>query len=323
MSSNQLWWKGPPWLALEPASWPRRKDINLDRELPSLGPPIVLRLSQPSDELGHSISTFSRLVRVFARVRRFISRAKGKTDVPVTLSLSLSELRSTTQMLLKHSQSTYYASEIHLLSKDSTVPKGNPLQALSPFIDQCGMLRVGGRLQNASLAESTRHPLILHSQSHIVKLLVRQRHRDMLHAGAATLMAALSTSYHIPRIKSLLRSVSRHCVECQRRSAQVSKHLMGQLPATRVHQAPVFSIVGVDFAGPFLIRRGYTRKPQVVKTYLCLFICFVTKATHIEVVSDMSTPSFLACLSRFVGRRGYPAHIYSTMAPILLEPSHC
>ncbi len=63
---------------------------------------------------------------------------------------------------------------------------------------------------------------------------------------------------------------------------------------------------------PFLITRGNPRKPTRVKAYAAVFICLATRAVHFEVCSDLSTDSFLACLRRFIGRRGCPAHhVYS------------
>ena len=62
---------------------------------------------------------------------------------------------------------------------------------------------------------------------------------------------------------------------------------MGQLPADRVRPAPPFQVIGLDFAGPFLCKRGNPRKPTLIKAYACLFIFFTTKAIHIELVSDM------------------------------------
>jgi len=35
------------------------------------------------------------------------------------------------------------------------------------------------------------------------------------------------------------------------------------------------------------------------------------KAIHLEIVTDLSTPAFLAALDRFVARRGLPSDIYS------------
>ncbi len=70
-------------------------------------------------------------------------------------------------------------------------------------------------------------------------------------------------------------------------------------------------ITGVDFAGPFIIRKGYTRKPVKIKSYACLFVCFTTKAVHIELAADLTTEGFMACIRRFCARRGKPAEIHS------------
>ncbi len=81
--------------------------------------------------------------------------------------------------------------------------------------------------------------------------------------------------------------------------------------------SPPFSIVGIDFAGPFTCKRGNPRKSTLIKTYACPFLCFVTKATHIELVSDLTSEAFLAALTRFTARRGCPSTILSVMVPIL------
>ena len=86
---------------------------------------------------------------------------------------------------------------------------------------------------------------------------------------------------------------------------------MGELPADRVRPACPFSTVGLDFAGPFILKLGHTRKPTLINAYVCVFVCFTTRACHLEVVSDLSTTAFLACLRRFVSWRGLPHHVYS------------
>jgi len=40
-------------------------------------------------------------------------------------------------------------------------------------------------------------------------------------------------------------------------------------------------------------------------------VCLTTKAVHFELVSDLTTPAFIAALRRFVSRRGYPSTIMS------------
>ena len=87
--------------------------------------------------------------------------------------------------------------------------------------------------------------------------------------------------------------------------------LMGKLPATRVSPSPPFTTTGIDYAGPLLLKRGYTRKPQIVKAYLAVFVCLSTKAVHLEVVSDLTTEAFLAALRRFISERGRPQAIHT------------
>lgn len=66
----------------------------------------------------------------------------------------------------------------------------------------------------------------------------------------------------------------------------------------------------MDYGGPFFIKDGI-RKNIFRKAYIAVFVCLSTKAVHIELVSSLAADAFLACLRRFVARRGIPANIYS------------
>jgi hypothetical protein len=96
--------------------------------------------------------------------------------------------------------------------------------------------------------------------------------------------------------------------------AMPASQLMGNLPSLRVNPAHPFLNCGVDYAGPFLIRQGGRQSKTKVKCYAALFICLITKAIHIELVSDLTTESFIAALCRFVARRGRSYNIYSDNA---------
>lgn len=86
---------------------------------------------------------------------------------------------------------------------------------------------------------------------------------------------------------------------------------MGILPQERTTFSRAFTNTGVDFSGPFDIKSYSGRGCRMSKGYVCLFVCFSTKAIHLEATSDLSTPSFLAAFARFVARRGCPKNIYS------------
>lgn len=86
---------------------------------------------------------------------------------------------------------------------------------------------------------------------------------------------------------------------------------MGQLPKERVTPDAVFNNVGLDYAGPVYLKQGSIRKPVIVKAYVCIFVSLSTKAVHIEAVSDLTSEAFLACLRRFISRRGKPTLLWS------------
>ena len=92
---------------------------------------------------------------------------------------------------------------------------------------------------------------------------------------------------------------------CRRISAKTQAPQMGKLPPEHVDQG---SKTGVDYAGPLLLKLGHTRKPTVVKAYICLFISL---AVHLEAASELTTKAFIATLRRFVSRRGCPSLIIS------------
>ena len=69
---------------------------------------------------------------------------------------------------------------------------------------------------------------------------------------------------------------------------------MAPIPEDRIKPAPPFANVGLDFAGPLLL------KDSGEKAYICLFTCAVTRAIHLELVSNMTAERFLLALRRMV-----------------------
>lgn len=89
---------------------------------------------------------------------------------------------------------------------------------------------------------------------------------------------------------------------------------MSDLPAERVQFQRPFSKIGCDYAGPFLIKVDIGKVPKKVKGYISLFVCFITKAIHLELVGDLTSESFIGALDRFISRRGKPVEIWSDNA---------
>ena len=92
---------------------------------------------------------------------------------------------------------------------------------------------------------------------------------------------------------------------------------MGRLLVERVTPGPIFNKVGVDFSGPLVVKYGHVRRPTLTKAYVCVFVSLSVKAVYLEPVTDLTSDAFIACLRRFVSRRGKPSLILVTMEQIL------
>ena len=68
---------------------------------------------------------------------------------------------------------------------------------------------------------------------------------------------------------------------CQHTYAKTKNQIIANLPASRVTPAAPFSRVGIDLAGPTIVRRGHTRKLIFDKAYIGVFVCLTTKAVHL------------------------------------------
>lgn len=67
----------------------------------------------------------------------------------------------------------------------------------------------------------------------------------------------------------------------------------------------------MDYAGPIQIRTSKGRGHRAYKGFIAVFVCFSTKAVHLELVSDYTTEAFLAAFRRFTARRGLCTDVYS------------
>lgn len=103
----------------------------------------------------------------------------------------------------------------------------------------------------------------------------------------------------------------RRCVTCRKHCRVLQRQLMGDLPAARINSEKAFHHTGVDYTGYVDVKSSKGRGIKTTKGYIAVFVCMVTKAVHLELVSDLTSTSFLAALNRMVARRGRPRHIYS------------
>lgn len=86
------------------------------------------------------------------------------------------------------------------------------------------------------------------------------------------------------------------------------QQMMADLPKERlVPYEPPFTYTGVDFFGPFHVKRARS----TIKIYGCIFVCFNSRSVHIEDVSSLESDTFIQALNRFMAVRGRPKEIWS------------
>lgn len=307
---NNLWWHGQQWLT-HSAEWPSQDTYN-NEEVPELKQKIVLTTTADSYDILHKYSSFNKLKRIVAYCIRFINLKKTRQKGTLTVQ----ELEQATISIIKLVQQQAFNKEIEDLRKGKEVNKKSKLLSLRPFLDEHGLLRVGGRIPNADIHLDQRHPWLLPSKHHITTILLREEHKKLLHCGPEQLLSTIRLRYWPLSGRHEARKITRNCWECFRQKPQPLEAVMANLPKDRLRGfVRPFTITGVDYAGPIQIREGKRRgRIPISKGYIAVFVCFNTKAIHLEAVTDLTTETFLAALRRFTARRGLCTTLYSDNA---------
>jgi hypothetical protein len=279
-----------------------------------------ISITSGNTSLLYKYSSLLKLSRVTAFIIRFcrnLSKKQKKTkkssiqDIVQSHPLSPDEIREGTNYWVRDVQSKCFSEELKYIAKQLQVHRESKLRHLSPFIDSKGILRVGGRLSNSELTHDQKHPILIPYKSYLTQLVIQEAHLNHFHAGPQLLHSVVLSRYWIIRSRDAVRNFIRTCVICCRHKAKTLQAVMSDLPSFRIIQIRPFSKCGVDYAGPFLIRPLQPRSKVTLKAYVSVFICPVTRAIHLELVSSLSSDAFIAALRRFMSRRGKPTDIYS------------
>lgn len=209
---------------------------------------------------------------------------------------------------MKQVQSFYFCKELPSIASNNC---SKVLLKLHPFIDQHGLVRVGGRIRNSNLPYESKHPILFPKDSHLSRLIVHYYHVNYLHSGTRTLMTLILKHFWIISARKLIRKCISESVICAKLKAKSITLQMGDLPVSRFAQGRPFMNVGLDFAGPFCRKKITRQNAKIMKCYFCIFICLSTKAVHFETVTDHSTEAFLATFDRLAARRGLCSNLFS------------
>ncbi len=232
------------------------------------------------------------LIRVTAWILRYsrnILPRRHPRQVPGPLTTS--ELQNAEILLVKAFQRRFLQKEYqYLRSRRGARPALVSQHDL--FINEDDIICCMGRLENATIKTSAKHPILLPKFSDRTTMIILYHHKRMLHGGVDIVIGSITQRYWIPSIKQRIRTVIRTCVTCRRVSGKAYRapnH--APLHAFRVDNALPFTVGGVDYTSAFVIREAASKEDQ--KAYVCLFTCANSRAIHLELTEDLSAQSFL------------------------------
>ncbi|XP_024885965.1 uncharacterized protein LOC112463685, partial [Temnothorax curvispinosus] len=275
---HQLWWQGPPWLRTEAGPWGTSSSMTeLQDDLPERRAlaHAAATSAKAIDEspLLTAHSSLLRLLRVTAWCRRWLART-GRVrirEASIPLTLGAGDLEEARRCWLRVVQATHFQEELATIRRGEPLPSRSCLAKLSPFQDEHGLLRVGGRLRNSLLALDAKHPVILPSGSHFTGLVIDAHHRRTLHGGVQMTLGSLRQEYWLPKGRALVKNRIHRCVTCLRWRAASPQPIMGDLPPSRVIPARPFLNTGVDYAGPVWLRTTRGRGHSACKAFITVF----------------------------------------------------
>ncbi|KAL0153706.1 hypothetical protein M9458_050984 [Cirrhinus mrigala] len=319
--ANSPWLMGPRFLADSPSP-PEQETFELVN--PALDVdvrPKVTNMSTTtvSKKLGSQrfsrFSSWQSLIRSIGRLihiaNAFHKPATNESSCPRSwhycpAACSAENFSKAKTVILQAVQEETYATEIACIKSGKNLPKTSPLISLNPFIDNQGLLRVGGRISAAKLDQDEKNPLIIPGKHHVGALLVRHYHHQTQHQGRLLTEGAVrAAGLWVIGGKRLVNNILYHCVLCRKLRGHLQTQKMASLPADRMCTDPPFTNIGLDVFGPWSIHARRTRGGLAHdKRWAVIFTCLSVRAVHIEVIESLDTSSFINALRRFFALRG-------------------
>ena len=247
------------------------------------------------------ISDWGREVALILKYKKIlISRTRHQLSLCITKALSPTDLDvslleyAQQEVIIMHQQQVFSEEIDHLKDGNTgdrkSLSRRSGIYNLDPYIDEKGLLRVGGRLKKSSLHLNDIHPVLLGKDGNIPRLIVEWCYKKVAHGGRGLTMNEIrSNGFWVVRCNTIVRSLIGKCVKCRLLRGKLGEQKMKDLPNDRTLDGPPFTNCGVDMLGSFLIKVG--RKE--LKRYGALFTCLASRAVHIECTRSMDTDSLI------------------------------
>lgn len=228
LKPTSRWFTGPPFLWKSKEEWPV-SSLSGEETSTEIRQDLLLHTVNARRIVLHleNYSSWQRLWQVMAYVNRFIGniRQKHKGQPTILGPLTQKELSVAEVFLLRQTQSDAYGEELATISTGARLNKKNRLYKLSPFIDDCGVMRIHSRLGECDFVdESNLRPIVLPRDHPATRLIVADVHQRYHHQCHETCVNEVRKKFYIPRVRRVCDQVRRSCQLCKVLGASLYHH---------------------------------------------------------------------------------------------------
>ena len=224
--------------------------------------------------------------------RKPVTRSMAEVAKSV-LRVTLPELQEAEKTIIRCLQYEHFHEELQILCnlnvtdgetnrgqarrRNQALRNSSSLYKLDPFVDQDGLIRVGGRIRRANVPIDMKHPVIIPRKGHLTELLIRHHHLKVNHMGRGMTHNELCQSgYWLIGGSSDVCMYVSSCVTCRRLRRPTEQQKMACVPEDRLEPAPPFSYCAVDYFGPFIVKE---RRSEIKRHGVFIHVYVVKKCS--------------------------------------------
>ena len=258
------------------------------------------------DRLYQRTNNWSKIQRVSLLVITACNKFKEKISSVNRKSNIIESRKEAKNLIVKDCQQTCF-NKLHEELQKGIQPSDKQVLQWSPFIDEDGLIRVGGRSSNGPFTYDEKYPLLIPYDHQLSYCLALHYHIKCKHQGRLITSGIIKSSgFFIQHCSKLIKKLINECYICRKLRAPTEFQKMSDLPEERLTKTPPFTHCGIDVCGPFDVRSKMTTRKNVGtnKVWILIITCLYSRATHTEILPSMDTSSFINAYRRFVSIRG-------------------
>nr|CAI5839884.1 unnamed protein product [Callosobruchus analis] len=142
-----MWQCGPEWLSLSHEFWPEGESDDFSNEVEAS----VFTVQSIEPTVNEAILHLEKYSNI-EKVLRITAYVKG---------LKSAELIEAEKYWIQSIQQRFFSQELIILKNKMPLDPNSKILTLNPFLDNEGIIRLGGRLHDAPLPYKTKHPIII------------------------------------------------------------------------------------------------------------------------------------------------------------------